>query len=86
MRLLRFVFILVTVFFGLLFSCQKDPKLGEFLLSDEMKAQNPYQKGDSLILISNSGDTISGYVYSRYSQISQYYYDHTMVYYLVEIE
>jgi len=86
MRSFKIGIVLLVSIVSLLYSCQKDDKLGEYLLTDEIKAQNPYQEGDSFVLISNSGDTLSWYVKGRSDQIYEYYYDHTMAYYLVEID
>ncbi|MCF8349461.1 MAG: hypothetical protein K9G61_11670 [Bacteroidales bacterium] len=85
MKHLKIVFILVAVFFSLCYSCKKDHLVGEYLLTDEMKAQNPYQKGDSFILISNKGDTLSWFVKGRSNQIHEVLYSiNANDYYLVE--
>lgn len=87
MKQLKFALIILIVTIGLCFSCEKDHQVGEFFLTDEMKAQNPYQKGDTLKLISNIGDTLSCYVNSRSNQIHQYLLGiNTADYYLIEIE
>ncbi|OFY51662.1 MAG: hypothetical protein A2W85_08380 [Bacteroidetes bacterium GWF2_41_31] len=87
MRNLKIVFILLLGILALCFSCEKNHLAGEFLLTDEMKAQNPYQKGDSFKLISNTGDTLSWYVKGRSNQVHEMLLGiNTKDYYLVETD
>jgi hypothetical protein len=87
MKHLKIVFPLVAVFFGLLLSCQKNHKQGEFLLSDEMKAQNPYQLGAKLIFLSDSSITYPVTIGSRYDTIYRTLAGmNTNEYYFIEVE
>ncbi len=87
MKNLIIAFILLLGVLSLCFSCEKDHLAGKFLLTDEMKAQNPYKVDETLKLISNTGDTLSWFVKGRNNQIHKTPVGiNTSDYYLIEVE
>jgi hypothetical protein len=71
----------------LLDSCTKSHLLEEFLLTDEMKNQNPYKVDDKIVFISNNGQVSAWNVKGRYNKVDEVYAGiNTKEYYILEEE
>ncbi|HDO27678.1 MAG TPA: hypothetical protein ENH02_06135 [Bacteroidetes bacterium] len=86
MRNLIITFILLSLQF-FWSGCHKDHLIGEFLLTEEMKSQNPFHGGETLYFIS---DSVKEFVLDgvfRRNQIYKYQPSVTESdYYLIEVE
>ncbi len=71
MKNLKFTFILLFSILSLCYSCEKDHLTGKFLLTDEMKAQNPYQGGETLFFLKNNEDTIVVFAKDRVNKVHE---------------
>lgn len=52
------IIIIITIFLLLGSGCSKDNLQAEFYLTDEIKSQNPYVTGDTIIFANSNDDTI----------------------------
>ncbi len=87
MRFTKLALLLTLTILSLCFSCKKDYLAGGFLLTDEMKAQNPYQGGETLKFVSGSGNVYVWSVNDRSNQVHKMLKGiNTKEYYLVEID
>ena len=87
MKFTKLAFLLTLIVLSLFFSCEKDHLEGAFLLTDEMKSQNPYQGGETLKFVSDSGNVYLWNVNGRSNQVHKMLTGiNTKQYYLIEID
>ena len=71
MKHLKFVLFITLGILCLCFSYEKDHLTGKFLLTEEMKAQNPYQGGETLFFHKNNEDTIVVFAKDRVNKVHE---------------
>jgi hypothetical protein len=87
MKTLKLSIIFVTAIIVIIFSCEKKGMIGEKLLTDEMKTQNPYKISDVFTLKDEMGENFIFEVKTRKCTIHEMQFGHDVSrYYLVEVE